>query len=392
VAASVGTTTGNSVDNVTKLLAIVGASARAAAASAVRVGFQVAAADLFADADLSSIAAATKIEHYPAGFASWLQQLQPQPDAWMYTGALENHPDLVDAMAEGVPLWGNSGPVLQQVRSPSRLAEVLQKANLRFPEMRASSAGLPRDGSWLMKTGRGASGSGVRIFADNVVDQSDVVFQQRIAGPSYSAVYVAASGNATLLGVVRQLVGVPWLGAREFQYCGAIGPTNFSASIEDELGRIGTVFSRQFQLVGLFGVDLVIDGDRVWTIEVNPRYTASVEVIERGIGACSIARHGAACTGVAHNASRDENAFTPQGKAIVFAKHDIKISSRLAKNLLAEANQTSWPTLADIPIPATVIKCGQPVLTVFAESALSEQQVEDNLRSRVAIIERTLYA
>jgi predicted ATP-grasp superfamily ATP-dependent carboligase len=377
---------------VTKLLAIVGASARAAAASAVRAGFQVVAADLFADADLGSIAKATRIEHYPADLAGWLQQLRPQPDAWMYTGALENHPDTVDTMAQVAPRWGNSGSVLRQVRSPFRLTDVLQGAHLRFPETRASSAGLSRDGSWLMKTGRGASGSGVSAFTDERSATDGMVYQKRVAGIPYSAVYVAANGEAVLLGIVRQLVGEPWLGAREFQYCGAIGPSHFSATITDEIGRIGTVLSRRFQLVGVFGVDLAIDANLVWTVEVNPRYTASIEVIERTTGMCSIARHAVACSDRSQITHLTENAFNLCGKAILFAKRDVMIDSQLAAKLLAEAKQTTWPALADIPSAQTLIERGRPVLTVFAESETSEQQLEDNLRSRVAIIERTLYS
>src|SRR5471032_3077163 len=140
------------------LLAIVGASGRAAAASAVRAGFQVAAADLFADADLAHIATATRVESYPDALHDWLQQLSPRPDAWIYTGALENHPDLVDRLSTVAPLWGNCGGVLREVRSPLHLANAFRRTELWFPEVRLSPAGLPRDGSWLANTGRGASG------------------------------------------------------------------------------------------------------------------------------------------------------------------------------------------------------------------------------------------
>src|SRR5687768_8535892 len=94
-------------------LAIVGASARSAAASAVRAGFQPITADLFADADLRRIATATRISPYPEGILDWLRTMQPP--AWMYTGALENHPELVDQMAWVAPLWGNPGEVLTRV-------------------------------------------------------------------------------------------------------------------------------------------------------------------------------------------------------------------------------------------------------------------------------------
>src|SRR5215218_3406460 len=147
----------------TQPLGIIGASTRAAAASAVRAGFQPLAADLFADEDLRRIATATRISPYPDGFADWLRAVEPP--AWMYTGALENHPELVDQMAWIAPLLGNPGDVLARVRSPWELRDSLHRAGLLFPETRASGEGLPVDGSWLAKTYNGASGSGVRVFS-----------------------------------------------------------------------------------------------------------------------------------------------------------------------------------------------------------------------------------
>jgi predicted ATP-grasp superfamily ATP-dependent carboligase len=118
---------------VSKRIAIVGASVRAAAASAVRAGYQVAATDLFADEDLAAIADCTRIDDYPQGFVGWLRSLSPRPDAWFCTDALENHPDLVDELAAIAPLWGNGGDTLRRVRSPQSLSETLRAAGWRFP-------------------------------------------------------------------------------------------------------------------------------------------------------------------------------------------------------------------------------------------------------------------
>ena len=147
-------------------LAIVGASARAAAHSALRAGFQPVTADLFADADLGAFATATRIAPYPDGLLDWLRAVEPP--AWMYTGALENHPDLVDQMAWIAPLWGSPGDVLTRVRSPVELLHALTSNGLLFPETRTSPDGLPLDGTWLVKTYHGASGSGVRDFVRGV--------------------------------------------------------------------------------------------------------------------------------------------------------------------------------------------------------------------------------
>jgi predicted ATP-grasp superfamily ATP-dependent carboligase len=376
---------------VTQRIAIVGASVRAAAASAVRAGFQVAAADLFADADLSRITQATRIDRYPGGLLDWLRQLSPPPDAWMYTGALENHPDLVDAMAMVAPLLGNQAAALRKVRSPLLLADTLQRAGLRFPETRLSPGGLPRNGSWLMKTGRGASGIGVRAFTSEMFGSESAFYQERIAGIPHSATFAAAGGESKLLGIVHQFVGKDWLGAREFQFCGAIGPCHFPPAVQAEIEQIGSVLAHEFNLVGLFGIDLMIDGEQVWTIEVNPRYAASVEIIERFANIDAIADHVSACRdGQLHDLPR-QNSHIAHGKAILFARRSVQIGATFTNGALNESARAAWPALADIPASGTTIKHGQPVLTVFAESA-SNELVEKNLRSRVAEIERAIYS
>ena len=371
-------------------IAIVGASVRAAAAAAVRAGFTVAAADLFADADLAEIADATQIEDYPARFADWLRALSPRPKAWLYTGALENHPDLVDQMAAIAPLWGNSGAVLRQVRSPWRLAEVLAEAGLRFPAMQSSPEGLPRDGSWLVKTGRGASGSGVANFKDASTVPVESFYQQRISGAPYSAVFVAHGGKAKLLGIVRQLVGEVWLYAKEFQYCGAIGPWRVCAKVVDEIGRIGDTLADRFKLRGLFGVDFILEGDRVWTIEVNPRYPASAEVIEWATGVSPLAAHaaewGGRSTTIVDKAGEDAHFC----KAILFSRRQIAIDWKLNELFPDIRCAPTWPASSDLPRVGTRIEKGHPVLTLFARGATPEEVVT-KLKARVAIVERQLY-
>ncbi len=79
-------------------LALVGASVRSAAQSALRAGYQPVGADLFADSDLEGKNRFVRITDYPAGLASWLAQT---PCAgWIYTGGLENYPNQHDFIIE----------------------------------------------------------------------------------------------------------------------------------------------------------------------------------------------------------------------------------------------------------------------------------------------------
>src|SRR5437764_13656443 len=112
-------------------LVIVGASVRAAAQSAIRAGFAPLACDLFADVDLRRICSAVRVNGYPQGLASAAAGYPPAP--WLYTGGLENHPDLVDQIGRDRPLLGVGGDALRGVRDPFRVVAAMQKHGLPCP-------------------------------------------------------------------------------------------------------------------------------------------------------------------------------------------------------------------------------------------------------------------
>jgi predicted ATP-grasp superfamily ATP-dependent carboligase len=327
----------------------------------------------------------------------------------MYTGALENYPELVDQMAWIAPLWGNPGDVLNEVRSPWILADTLRDHGFLFPETRSTDDGLPRDGSWLVKTYRGASGSGVRALIPEFSEIApSACYQQRIAGVPYAAVFMGYVEGASILGLTRQLVGESWLGAHEFQYSGSIGPYWVADAALSEVRRIGRELANRFSLLGLFGIDFMIDEEKVWTLEVNPRFTASVEIIERAGAWTSIVAHAMACGGMnladSLNLQKENRPLQPaihapqsaqphgvHGKAIVFAKRRVIISEGFAEWALGESLAEPWPMLADVSPAGTPIAPGRPVITVFAARE-SVDEVELQLRQRVAEVEAKLYA
>jgi predicted ATP-grasp superfamily ATP-dependent carboligase len=209
-------------------------------------------------------------------------------------------------------------------------------------------------------------------------------------------VYVAADGGAKLLGITRQIIGEPWLRAHGFQYAGSIGPWSVAEVTRATLARLGNVLTERFELAGLFGVDFVLDGEQVWTVEVNPRYTASVEIVERCTGVRAIEVHLAACGGLVANSRRADDSPTRDeanchGKATLFATQDVVISQEFADYSIAESLQWPWPMLGDVSAAGTPIEYGRPVLTMFA-SGTSVAEVGRQLRERVIEVENRLYA
>src|SRR5262249_47034806 len=143
-------------EQVTADVVIFGASARAAAFSALRAGLRLWCADLFADRDLAVACPVVRLRgRYPGGFVEVLRDRAPQAP-WMYTGGLENHPKLVDRLAAIRALWGNGGDVLRRVRSPEWLAETTVQAGLRAPRVTRGVPSVPS----LVKPRRGAGGQG----------------------------------------------------------------------------------------------------------------------------------------------------------------------------------------------------------------------------------------
>jgi predicted ATP-grasp superfamily ATP-dependent carboligase len=192
-------------------------------------------------------------------------------------------------------------------------------------------------------------------------------------------------------------VGEEWLGAHGFQYAGSIGPWPVSDTAHATITRLGQLMAEQFEIIGLFGVDMVIDGEIVYTLEVNPRYTASVEIVERFSGLHAIAMHAAAC----NNFELPDTCVWPQaasressqchGKAVLFARQDLLVPEQFAETTLADALKTPWPRHADISSAGTPIQAGRPILTLFAEGA-TVNEVERRLRERALQIERELEA
>jgi len=361
-------------------LTIVGASARAAAHSALRAGLAPYAIDLFADRDLTAVCPATRIQRYPADFVEALAAAPHSP--WIYTGGLENHPRLVECLAALRPLMGNPGRALRLVRDPARLTAAVENAGCHFPSWTARPAA---DAGWLVKPRHSSGGKAIRWATPTALPAktAGLYWQQHIAGQSASAVYVAAGGRAVLLGTTRQLLGSDFGLDRPFLYAGSIGPLLLAPSEIERLVALGNVLARQFDLCGLFNVDFIRNDAGLWVLEVNPRYSASVEVLERVTGAHFIRPHLAACQQQLLPAVSPPAGSNFAGKAVVYANRKCRVGSQFA-GLVDEWNQEGeLPGIADLPAAGQSFSRGDPVATVFA-SGESVQTVEEVLRSRVA--------
>jgi predicted ATP-grasp superfamily ATP-dependent carboligase len=360
---------------------VVGSSARAAVHSLARAGFSAWAVDQFADRDLKRIAPCTICP--PEGYPDAIPQLAAQfpPGPVLYTGGLENHPHILRELAAQRELWGNPADVVERVRDPFVLFPALAECGFAAPRLIPRGEPCVREGRWLRKPLRSGGGIGIRFAQPGEPASPHHYFQAFIDGAPMSAVF----SGATLLGVTQQLIGEPWLHAKGFAYCGNIGPVR---------GPVPPAFP--VPLRGVWGLDFVLCNGVAYVVEVNPRYTAAVEVLEHAVGVVAFCENpppqppslkggGSQIYSPLPSGRGAGGVGFPVGKAIYYAPHTLRFPycGPWDADLAGDFDPWRLPKFADIPEAGSVIESGHPVLTFFATGS-TPAEVRERLQSRAA--------
>lgn len=365
---------------------IVGGSTRAAAYSARRAGLQPICADLFADHDTRQIAEVIPVRNFPESLPDDVAHVQA--DGWFYTGALENRPDLIERMdragASYGPLWGTRSAALKQIRDPFWIAETLRQGGHCALEVKSQVTEPPADGNWMLKPLSSAGGRAVGVWNESRRSEGinePVYFQRLCRGDPLSAVFRCESTGITLLGMSRQLPGhVLSEAAAPFLYGGSLGPfpcqqpTDHYFALGERVTSQLHSLANGCQLRGIVGVDFINDENGIpWILEVNPRYTASVEILELSGQQSFLEKSGDLAS------LRPSNERPVVMKLIVYAPRSVVIGDWTQ---LTSTDVWTLPGIADIPVPGSEIQAGWPICTVFSQGTTEEECVT-RLKRRV---------
>jgi len=356
-----------SLNSLPQDLLIFGASSRAAAFSALRCGLRPYCADYFGDRDLAAVCSAERIDPRHAGrrFTALAESLPPSP--WLYTGGFENHPEWVAQISRTHRLWGVNAETLRAVRDPGRVADILLRRAIPSPAVRRERHGLPRDGTWLVKPLSSGGGRGIEpLTTETDRDWPSCYFQERIPGPSFSALFIGERSGARLIGVTRQLIGIA---GSPFAYRGSIGPVPIAKNLTSKLRGLGDALASAFALAGWFGVDYILRDDYPWPVEINPRYPASLEIHELASGKALLADHRHACEGDAGPGECPARTDLPRplviAKLILYASRTLTVPE-IASDEHESDDLFAVRSIADIPWPGSRFEPGEPVMTLMA--------------------------
>lgn len=359
---------------------IVGLSTRAIAESAVRGGYQVVTLDYFGDRDQKEL-----VENYSLmrdfclGFSSRALVEAGRTldfDAVAYISNLENHPQAVERLSGGRVLLGNTPRTLRQVRHWPTLFSFCDDQGIPFPPtyFAGEEARADKGRRWLRKPVRSGGGHGIAFWSGKPLDAGHFL-QAYVEGWPCSATFVANGQKSVLIGLTEQLIGREELGARGFTWCGNLLPLALpQAGLEwvvDAIQEVVDRLTRRFNLMGVNGLDFVIEGGeddrlRLFLLEVNPRYTASMELVEWAYGVNVFDLHVRSFKGELPSFSLREALQRPgfYGKGIVYARRNVAMPDTAGWR--AEGRR-------DIPFQGERIQAGHPICTVLVQGGSREE-------------------
>ena len=178
----------------------------------------------------------------------------------------------------------------------------------------------------------------------------------------------------------EQLIGQRGLGARGYAWCGNVVPPRLGEAqrraLAEEAQAICAHLASAFELRGLFGVDLVWDGERAWVVEVNPRPTGSLESIEAAHEVGVFSAHLDGCAGRLPPIAPASAPRRAAGKAILFATRDVRVG-----------DTSGWPErgIRDVPHPHERIAAGHPICTLRLGPVVTGSRLAD-LEARAAAL------
>jgi predicted ATP-grasp superfamily ATP-dependent carboligase len=354
------------------VVAVAALSARILAESARRAGWRVIVLDLFGDTDTrraSGIwhpigdAASFSIDPLRVREALDLASRTPNVIGWIAGGGFEAHRDLLADTRIALAPIGNTRDAYDAVRDPARFFALLDEEGIAHPETRMQA---PADTTgWLEKDANGTGGMHIRHAARTDTTNRNRYFQRLQAGRSMSALFVADTRNAAIVGINEQLI-VPH-GAHPFVYGGAVGPVDVPAPMSQRLAYAVQAIVSRTGLKGLNSLDFIFDGERCFVLEVNARPSATMSLYERHGNPSLLALHTRLCAGASLDADV-LNAFAHAplcGEQIVFADRDRNISPEFVQRAL----NLGW--CHDTPVTGSVVAAGAPLCSVSAVCARS---------------------
>jgi predicted ATP-grasp superfamily ATP-dependent carboligase len=359
---------------------VIGMSARAVAQSSARAGYETAALDSFGDRDLLKAASWQTLDKRDFSRFSSVPELRGIGADWaVFASGVENRPQMIDELeSAGLRVLQSSSEAIRRCRDLDELGDFCAKNKIGRPRtMRGNDIGNLPAGKFLVKHEKSGAGIGVRVWDGAEIKRGEYL-QELAEGIPVSAVFLSDGREAVLCGISRQLAGEPSLGARGFSWCGNIMPywmppqaPGWKDALIDRFTAAARAAVSEFGLAGASGMDFMCCEDGLYLLEINPRISASFELVELIRGVNIFELHVAALEGRLPRENFPGLLDGPyRGKGIVYAPRDL---------VAPDTGEWYNRSRRDIPHPGAPLPEASPICTVLTPPLGSGDEVMEYL-------------
>ncbi len=374
---------------VSKRILTFGFSCRALVQCAESEGFEVTTFDRCGDADTRVF---SKSFQLLSPDASYVEQVMNQNDIEQYPYILFSGGIESDLSQFNPTLQPDRPAFLSQpwseMRSLNNWELWANKAGLLFPETRPLKTDTHDETSiensrYLIKDLQSAGGLSVAWYNHAIPHMDTRYVQQYIEGSVFGVTFLTAPSLGMAVGCAeawphRQH---PW---GPFVFHGCIGPTSLHREEWKCMDRFAEAVNRSTNWTGIWGADFIRSDHGIYLLEINPRWTSSMELIAASLNVPLIQLHCKAKDSIENEDARldliamseelrdrRKSNTKPIGKRIVYADTHREVS----RDQLQAWLQEGWRSkpiennriqFADIPYEPTIFEPGFPICSLFS--------------------------
>ena len=147
--------------------------------------------------------------------------------------------------------------------------------------------------NFIVKPINGSGGVDIKWFDEDSCINDKFILQEYIEGHSVSSTFLSYTNHdIDMITTSDQIIGSQSLGASPFLYCGNITPL---VNYTNKINNISSKISKMYRLVGCNGVDFVLQDNKVYVIEVNPRIPGTIDTIQESFDFNLVQAHINSC-------------------------------------------------------------------------------------------------
>lgn len=360
-----------------EVILIVAQSGRFLAQIAFQSGYTVWVADCYGDQDTLAIAQRwlplTDLTDKNTVLKTIIELSQNQRCLLVCGSGVEAFFPILNSLPTTITLIGNSAETIEQVKTPSRFFSLLEQLSIPYPETQLAVNG-DKPGRWLCKPFYGFGGQYITEFTQQHKNNNQY-YQRYIDGPSGSVLFLANGGTTHIISFNQQFRRGH--SNSPFTHSGLSAPYLLSNSIQHKIEAYIRQLVAKLSLRGFNSLDFIVTADDgVLVLEINPRLSASAELIDSNLAIFN--HHLAACT--------DPFALVYSG---IGSKRHLHLLFAPVDIIVPEA--VDWPKhYHDLPMAGSLIKQGTPICSAVVETSLSFKESESAIQLSLHALLRLL--